>query len=357
MPVDTSALEAALAAGPILPPQEAAWSGAANDLLREWSLAAPGLAEVEMSRAQADLALELVFAILEVISDHPSSSPAHGVGHARRTVAYGLAIALSEGLPEPDAARLLLAAAAHDIGRLKLIEDSSELRHAGVSALLLGELAPAWADLPVAVSTPVRYAVAAHTFIAPEGDHWFRAAADLRAADSLDALGTGSGLLRNILHSSSFPDLEARLPLDDSSAGWLGEWRRRSLDLPPYPRARAPWARFERLNREAAGRALLEALPGSRRSPRGLAARLRALVRVVEPDVPADQVDRVMAAIESAVPCQIEGWAYVVEVMRATWRAEAGQLENLLGSAIYSGDRLLAPVAEGLRRGGVAKSL
>jgi hypothetical protein len=356
MSVDTSALDAVLTAGPIASTQTEPWGGAIDSLRREWLKRAPVLAEADLSRAQVELVVDLVFAILDVIARHPSSAPAHGTGHVRRTVAHGLAIALSEGLSEPDAARLLLAAAAHDLGRLKLIEDSPQLRHAGISALLLDELAPALAALPASIIEPVRYAVAAHTFISPEGDHFFRAATDLRAADSLDAMGTGAGLLRNILHCSSFPDLSARLPLDDAPDGWLAEWRTRSLNIPPYPHSRVPWARLERLSREATGRALLEALPRLSRSPRGFQPRLRSAVRAIEPDVPADQVDRVLAAIESLEPREIERWAQLVEVMALTWRAEAARLENLLDAAEYLGDRILAPVAAGLRAGGVARS-
>jgi hypothetical protein len=327
----------------------------AGELLREWSILAPTLREEELEARQAHLVVELVFAILEVVAAHPSPAPSHGVGHVRRVVAHGLAIAASEGLAEPDCARLLLAAAAHDLGRLKLIADGPELYHAEVSGLLICELGPAAAALPIAVSAPVRYAVTAHTAIRKETDHWFRCADDLRAADSLDAIGTGSGLLRHILSDSNFFGLPTRLTLEGSAAGWLSEWRMRSLNDPPYPPSRIPWARLERLTREASGRVLIADLPSARGETDAWQARFRALVEVCEPDVPPYQVERIITALGALELREIERWAALIATIEKTWQAEAGWLTALLGSAIYAGDRLTAPIAAGLLAQGVAR--
>ena len=216
-----SSLDAALAAGPI-EADFSLWRTRAGALHADWLATAPTLRDQVLPSAQSELVVALVKDILAVVERHPSLAPGHGVGHVRRVVAHGMILALGEGLESPDTARLLLACAAHDLGRLILTQDCPELRHAEVSGVLVEEhLRGALMPLGPSIFLPVREAVLMHTYVPPDEQLYFRVLDDVRICDGLDCNGTGAGFVRSAFCGSAFADLSAELPdrlADDLSA-------------------------------------------------------------------------------------------------------------------------------------------
>ena len=355
MSISFTSLDTALSAGQITKGMGQYRSAAAR-LQVEWEEVAPGLHDIALSDGDLDYVVDLVTDILSIIERHPSITPGHGVGHARRVTAHGISLALSEEMSHADAARLLIATAAHDLGRLVLSEDTSDISHAEVSGVLAEELGEALAVLPAAIWRTAQEAILVHT-LAPVGERlWFRVIDDVRTCDGIDNGGVGAGIVRCALNSSSEANLGAALPtegLDEKT--WLGWWRYRSNNPAPPHIARSAWGRSERSVRNAQGRRLIGILPHLDGDPDSVGPIFRALAFAVEPDMSEYSLERAQRRLLELPGREFRRWAGALPLIRQCYINESVRLAEMLEDAIYQGDGLLAPLASRLLADGVAR--
>ena len=348
-------LEEALSAG-MIDGGLGGWRARAARLQEEWESAAPRLRDRDLTASDIDLVVALVGGILATVERHPSIAPSHGVGHARRVTAHGVLLAASEELGRPDAARLLIAAAAHDLGRLALAQDTGALDHAEVSGVLFETMREALAPLPEAVRRASAQAVLAHSRPPAHERLWFRTLDDIRSCDGLDNGGTGAGFVRCALHGSSFADLGAALPArEPDQEVWLDWWRHRSENRNPPRIAASAWARAERDVRDAQARRLIASLPEFDGDPAGMPDAFEELALAVEPDLPSASSDRIRRRLSELPDHEARRWAGALAVVRDSYAAEASRLSAAMEAAVRQGDDLLASVAARLLADGVAR--
>lgn len=337
-------LEHALDRAPLAPHELAAWRAAAGAERGRWLEAVPRLAERAWRPRDAELVRALARAILTLISRHPSIRAGHGVGHARRATIHAIAIAVADELGPQDAARAVLGAACHDLGRLILAEDSPALRHAEVSGVLASYLTPALEGLGEAIAWPVRAAVAIHTAPVVGETAPFRAVGDLRAADGLDTNGAGAALLRHLLSGATRAGTHARLPGPGVPAGsWLETWVGFARSAPPA--ISSDWPRLERALRGAQARRLIADWEGLSGDPGSVPSRLRALAVRHEPDTPPEQVELAVRGIAMLAPADQARWAGVLMRVEREAEAERDRLLDICAAALAREDDLLAPIA------------
>jgi hypothetical protein len=345
---DLSKLETILVQG-FLPQKELTpWVLADQVFTQEWAALAPGLKDDPLSKSQIGAVENLVFELLALIAKYPSAIPGHGSGHIRRVLGYGLAVALSEERSTLDTARLLLACAGHDLGRLCLAQDSKTLGHGAISALLLGQTT-AFTQLPPHLNAPVRRAVQWHTLGSPGEARWFNVLGDVRAADGLDCVGTGAGLLRSIINAGVEKDLSAWLPRTPDEKVWLGSWLTYSLNM-NTPTTKSAWNRLERHLRGVEGRNLAARIPQLRGDPAKFASLFKNLVYHAEPDTQAWQLEGMLAQIMALPAEEIERWAGFLVQVNASYLAEARRLDEILQIAVEMHKPLLSSVAQTLRQ-------
>jgi len=345
---DLSKLEATLAQGFISKKELAPWTAADQAAIREWLTLAPDLKDKTLSKGQIETVENLIFALIALIAKYPSAIPGHGSGHIRRVVGYGLAVALAEERSTLDTARLLLAGAGHDLGRLCLARDTKALSHGAISALLLGQ-SPTFNQLPAYLTAPVRRAVQVHTCGTSGETKWFNVLDDVRAADGLDCVGTGAGVLRSIINASVEKDLRARLPRKPEEQVWLGSWLTYSLNM-NTPATKTAWNRLERHLRGVAGRNLAARIPQLIGDPADLASLFRNLIRHAEPDTQPRQIEQALSQILALPAEEIERWAGFLAQVRLDYLAETRRLDEILQVAGEMHKPLLSTVAERLRQ-------
>jgi hypothetical protein len=270
-------------------------------------------------------------------------------------------LALSEGLELADTARLLLACAAHDLGRLKLTQDIPELRHGEVSGVLAQEhLRDALMPLGPSVFLPVRQAVLMHTRAPTDEQLYFRVLDDVRICDGLDCNGTGAGFVRSAFNASAGTNLKADLPdkpLKDLSqaTSWLDDWRFRSENQEaPLVRLSA-WGWAEREFRHGAARELIAAWEDVAGDPAGLVDDFCKLAGVVEPDASLADMDRAARQLVALSDEEQARWTGILAWVRADYIAEARRLRSILTVMVQGRNQILAPLAAWLLTQGVAR--
>jgi len=359
--LDLGALEIALARGPINE-GHGRYRARSAAAAAQWLEVAPSLRDAPLSGPQCAYAAELTGALLDLIARHPAATPGHGAGHARRVAAHGIILALSEELGHADTARLLLGAVSHDLGRLVLEGDSSELAHAEVSGLLVNEFAGALAPLGAAIGRTVQEAARTHT-LAPAGEKlYFRALDDVRTADGLDAIGVGAGLVRSVIHAATFAELRAELPTSSlanpwEERVWLDGWRWYSQNPAPPPIRLSAWGRAERRARTGAGGALIRDLPHLSGDAAAMLPDFRALAEVVEPDAAPAALAQLAQRLSELALRERERWAGLLLRVKEGYAQEAAHLRETLEAAVETDDSLIAPVAHKLLADGVARDL
>ena len=345
---DLSKLETILAQGFIPKKELLPWFVADQAFTQEWATVAPNLKDEPLSPSQTQAVEDLVFELLDLIAKYPSAIPGHGSGHIRRVLGYGLAVALSEERSTLDTARLLLACAAHDLGRLCLAQDSKTLGHGAVSAGLLSQTV-SFMQLPTHLTAPVRRAVQWHTLGSPGEARWFNVLGDVRAADGLDCVGTGAGLLRSIINAGVEKDLSARLPRNPREKVWLASWLTYSLNM-NTPTTKSAWNRLERHLRGVEGRNLATRIPQLRGDPAKFALLFTNLVYHAEPDTQPWQLEQMLAQIMALPDEEIERWAAFLAQARSSYLVETQRLDEILQVAGEMREPLLSTVAERLRQ-------
>ena len=231
---------------------------------------------------------------LGVIALHPPTLPCHGVSHTIRVMAHAIRLARRDELDELDTARLLLAAAAHDLGRLRLHRDG-ELRHADVSAVLLEDM-QAQLYLDPAIFRPVQHAVLMHSArrvdLRPLRP---RVIDDVRSADKLDAIDE-IGFVRALLYQGANEGIHLRPAVGDKGGVLVGWWK--NIE---HPESVSISRRERHLIGLARGRArrIGEGIGTFAGPPELLAARFAAVVRAVEPDANRAAYARTRERLES----------------------------------------------------------
>ena len=348
-----SKLAATLGQGFIPQNELAPWILPDQAFSQEWLAVAPGLKDEALSKRQIETVGNLIFELIDLIGQYPSAIPGHGSGHVRRVVVYGLAMALSEERSILDTARLVLACASHDLGRLCLAQDSEILSHGAVSALLLGQ-STSFAQLPEFLAMPVCRAIQMHTLGSSGEARWFNVLGDVRAADGLDCVGTGAGVLRSMINASVEEGLSARLPRKPEEQVWLGSWLTYSLNM-NTPATKTAWNRLERHLRGVAGRNLAARIPHLVGDPSNLASLLPKLIVHAEPDTLPWQIAHIQTQIMTLPDEEIEHWAGFLAEVRLAYLAEAGRLDEVLQVAVEMHRPLLSEVAQTLRQSDFAR--
>lgn len=272
-PILLAGLRRRLAEAPLSVAERTAWRGRASQLGAAWR--ASGDPRIELDAATLARVGEVARTIHQVVAGHEPARPGHGPEHAARVEEVAEHLIGLEGLDPLDAARLRLAAPAHDLGRLVAEDDTAALAHAEASAVLLAAVTQEL-GLPDAIVHPAAYAVLVHSRPHRGDETAPRVVDDLRTSDKWDAIGP-QGLVRSLAYYGRFP--ERSLSLGDRAAfadgGALHGWWRIVSNF--HPIVRSPRMAELALVRRRADLALIDvsAAPGD---PVELAG--RALERV-----------------------------------------------------------------------------
>jgi hypothetical protein len=303
------------------------WRLAADRLYERWPAEN---AEIEalghLEDSDIDV-LPVVDAFLSEIAARPPALPCHGVTHTVRVLSHAGRIAERDRLDRRDTARLLLASAGHDVGRLLLHRDGL-LRHADVSAILFESLRPDM-GIPDDITIPARQAILMHS--ARRDDHLPvrpRVIDDVRSADKLDALDE-IGFMRAVLFTGPDENVSIRPIVSEySGRAVLYGWWKNVIRVEPVlvsPRERRLIARARERSRVIGNSISSYSGPIDEMGQRFIEA-----VRIVEPDANREAVAATLGRLEALSNRERKIWSGLfAAIITAVGRLEARRIADL----------------------------